>query len=156
MTKTLQHYRIFASDVSVKATSLAKENALYNNISDSVIIRNGDLFHPWQDKKDFFDAIVCNPPYIVRQELKHLPCDVKNEPLEALDGGEDGLDFYRKIIKKAPLHLKEKGYILFEISPDVVNGVTTLLNNDFCNLELIKDYNNRERIIVAQLNNNGL
>lgn len=150
LTKLSQHYKIFASDVSQEAVRLTRENARSNGITGGIEIRYGDLFGPWEDKKGFFDVIACNPPYVKNSQLKYLPGDVKNEPAKALDGGEDGLDFYRKIISEAPLYFKGNGYIFFEISPEIAEGVKDILNKDFCNIEIVKDYNNRDRVISAQ------
>ncbi len=150
LTKMLPRYKIFASDTSKEAVSLAVDNASFNNVNGKIEFARGDLFKPWKDKNNFFDAIICNPPYIKRDQIEDLPLDVKNEPLEALDGGSDGLEFYRKIAEKAPFYLKDNAYILLELSPDIAEQARDIFKQDFSNIELIKDYNNKDRIIAAQ------
>ena len=150
LTKILPHYKMFISDIAEDAISLAKENAVLNGVSNKIESRRGDLFAPWQDKRNFFDIIVCNPPYVRAEVLKNLPLDVKNEPQEALDGGIDGLRFYRRAIEEAPLYLKEKAYLFFELNPETADDVKGILSKDFTNIEIIKDYNLMDRVVVAQ------
>ncbi len=151
LTKMLPHYKMFASDISEKAIHTAYENALLNNVSSNIEFRCGDLFKPWEkESESFFDVITCNPPYIKTKELKDLPQDVKNEPKQALDGGKDGLRFYKTICKAALFYLKEKGCIFFEVGPDIANAVRQILSKDFYDVKIIKDYNGRERVAVAK------
>jgi release factor glutamine methyltransferase len=82
--------------------------------------------------------------------LKVLPGDVKNEPRQALCGGEDGLDFYKKIIRGCLSYLDKKGFIFFEIDASAAKGIRRLLSENFLTQEVIKDYNNRDRVIFAQ------
>ena len=151
LTKTLPHYKMFISDIAPGAVSLAKENAVLNNVSNAIEFRCGDLFSPWHNKRTFFDIIACNPPYVRKEELENLPLNVRNEPQEALDGGIDGLDFYRRIIKEAPLYMKDKGYLFFELNPETADDVKDILVKDFTDIEIIKDYTNKERVVYAQL-----
>jgi release factor glutamine methyltransferase len=109
-----------------------------------------DLFQNVQSK---YDVIVCNPPYIKRGHLENLEIEVKDfEPRLALDGGEDGLDFYRKIIEVAPNYLDDLGLrsIYFEIGIDQSGDIVKLLKKDFEDIKILKDYANIDRYIVAK------
>ncbi len=136
---------VFASDVSGDALELAKENAK-NNGADIAFIES-DLFNAFGEEK--FDVIVTNPPYIKSSDILKLQKEVKDfEPMLALDGGEDGLDFYRIIAKECPKYLNEKGVILLEIGYNQGDDVKELFNG-FSSVEIIKDYENNDRIIKA-------
>lgn len=97
-----------------------------------------------------YDIIVSNPPYIKRADLESLQSEVKKEPLNALDGGEDGLDFFRDIIKSAKDHLKESGYLVFELGAGQYEDVKKiLLANNFTNIGYKKDLQGIIRVIWA-------
>lgn len=150
LTKMHPEYKIFASDISENAVNLATENARLNNVTTYIDFRCGNLFDPWLKETISFDAIVCNPPYIKTKDLKILDLDVKNQPHEALDGGTDGLDFYKKIIAQAPLYLRRKGFIFFEVDPSLVSVISGFLKEDFSNIDVVKDYNAKDRVISAR------
>lgn len=136
---------VFASDVSGDALELAKENAK-NNGADIIFIES-DLFNAFGEEK--FDVIVTNPPYIRSSDILTLQKEVKDfEPMLALDGGEDGLDFYRIIARECPKFLNEKGVILLEIGYNQGEDVKNLFS-EFSSVEIIKDYENNDRIIKA-------
>ena len=145
-------------DISSKALKVAKKNWLYNisNVfKDNMYLKNvefirSDLFQNVQSK---YDVIVCNPPYIKRGHLENLEIEVKDfEPRLALDGGEDGLDFYRKIIEVAPNYLDDLGLrsIYFEIGIDQSGDIVKLLKKDFEDIKILKDYANIDRYIIAK------
>lgn len=97
-----------------------------------------------------YDIIVSNPPYIKRADLEGLQTEVKKEPLNALDGGEDGLDFYRQIIKSAKKYLKDSGYLVFELGAGQYQDVKKiLLANNFTNIGYKKDLQGIIRVIWA-------
>jgi release factor glutamine methyltransferase len=127
LTKIKQKCRIFASDISEEALNIAKENAAMNGVSDRVSFIVSDLF---KDIKGKFDIIISNPPYVAQCEFKTLQKEVLREPLMALDGGKDGLDFYRRIFTEAPRYLNDGGYLMVEIGygqrdaiKDIVEGI---------------------------------
>jgi len=135
-----------AVDVSAKALSVAKENSKKHGTEVTFIKSN--LFSKLTGEK--FDFIVSNPPYIRREDIDSLDTEVKDhEPILALDGGVSGLDFYEKIITSAPNFLKDNGKIYFELGINQAARVKELLEKDFTNIEIVKDYNNIERIIKA-------
>ncbi|MCR4662216.1 MAG: peptide chain release factor N(5)-glutamine methyltransferase [Clostridia bacterium] len=140
---------MFASDVSIDALHLAKENA--NALGANVEFKDGSLFMPFVGQK--FDVIVCNPPYIPTSDINQLDPEVKNyEPKIALDGGQDGLDFYRDIIQSLKSHLNLNGYIIFEVGYNQADDVKKLLGNSYI-ISSKYDLNNPpiERVIIGQL-----
>lgn len=101
-------------------------------------------------KNSKFDIIVSNPPYIATKEIQLLDVEVKNyDPHLSLDGGDDGLDFYRIIAENAPTFLKNGGMLVLEIGEGQANAVKKLLSANFKNINIIKDYNNIQRIVIA-------
>ena len=136
---------VSASDISEKALEVAKQNL--KGLAETV---KSDLFENLSGRK--FDFIISNPPYIEKAVIETLDSEVKNyEPIEALDGGEDGLDFYRKIIESAPAYLNGGGTVLFEIGYNQAQSVVGLLEKDFEDFEVIKDYGGLDRVVVAKL-----
>ena len=148
---SLKHYmpkaEVWALDISEKALNIAKNNAKQNNTEINFI--NSDLFQNIQDK---FDIIVSNPPYIKTDIIKTLDDEVQNEPIIALDGGNDGLDFYKKILKKAYNYLKDEGKLYLEIGYDQKEDLINLYKNDkrYKNIECIKDLANNDRVIIIE------
>ena len=148
---SLKHYlpkaEVWALDISEKALNIAKNNAKQNNTEINFI--KSDLFQNIQDK---FDIIVSNPPYIKTDIIKTLDNEVQNEPIIALDGGDDGLDFYKKILKKAYNYLKDEGKLYLEIGYDQKEDLINLYKNDkrYKNIECIKDLANNDRVIIIE------
>lgn len=138
---------VTASDISEDALYLANENAKLNDANVNFIRSN--LFESLPQIR--YDVIVSNPPYIRTSDLEGLQSEVKNfEPMLALDGGNDGLFFYREISKKCRDFLKENGVIMLEIGYDQAYDVIQLFS-DFTSVEVIKDYDGNDRIIKAVL-----
>ncbi len=136
-----------AVDVSEGALDVATINAKENGAIVEFI--NSDLFGSLGNRK--FDVIISNPPYIPTKDIDGLQREVKDfEPKLALDGGEDGLDFYKNIILDAPRYLNEKGVLLFECGIGQAQAIKDLLK-DFSSVEIIKDYENIDRIVKAVL-----
>ena len=117
---------IFATDISKQAIEIAEKNAKLNNVNVKFIL--GDLFENIENK-NFFDIIVSNPPYIETNTIKQLSREVQNEPILALDGGEDGLNFYKKIAKEAKIYLNKEGYLALEIGYNQKEKVCKILDN---------------------------
>ncbi len=138
---------VTAVDISEDALTLAKKNAVLNGAYVEFI--SSDLFTELGERK--FDVIISNPPYIKSEDILNLQNEVKNfEPKLALDGGEDGLDFYRLIAKNAKKYLNENGVLFLEVGFDQAQAVKELLT-DFDHVEIIKDYENIDRIVKAVL-----
>ena len=137
---------VTAVDISKRAI----ENSIINKekLGSGIKIMKSDLF---SNVKESFDLIYSNPPYIKSDEIEKLQVEVrKHEPRLALDGGEDGLHFYRKIIEKAPEYLNDRGYLVFEIGHDEAKDICALMEDKF-DIEVIKDLSKLDRVVVGQL-----
>lgn len=151
LAKYIPQSEITALDISSDALKIAKKNAINNEVENQITFVNSNLFTNLSEEK--FDIIVSNPPYIKQNLIKELDIQVQKEPHIALDGGEDGLYFYRKIIKESYQYLKFGGYLCLEIGYDQKIDVIELLENEekFENIYSKKDLYNNDRIIVAKL-----
>ena len=151
LAKYLPETKIVATDISNDALNIARKNAVINNVQNQMIFINSDLFTNLEAQK--FDIIVSNPPYIKTNVIEKLDIQVKNEPNIALDGGEDGLDFYRKIIKESYQYLKYNGYLCLEIGFDQKDDVVNILNEteNFKNIYCKKDLGDNDRVVVGQV-----
>ena len=137
--------KITAIDVSEDALNLAEENAKLNDAEIEFV--KSDMFSALDGRK--FDLIISNPPYIKTKDLLSLQEEVKNfEPHLALDGGEDGFDFYRIISNKAKDYLTEKGVLIMECGIGQAQEITKMLGG-FSSVEIINDYENVQRIVKA-------
>ena len=140
--------KVYAVDISEAALSVAKKNATTHNANVKFI--NSDLFNNL--KKEKFDIIISNPPYIRSKDILALEDEVKkNDPLISLDGGEDGLYFYREIAKSAPKYLNKNGKIFLEIGINEAKSVKKLLQNNFENIKIKKDYSGIDRVVIADI-----
>ena len=141
---------IVATDISEKALEIAKKNAISNNANTKIKFIQSDLFTKIPQQK--FDCIVSNPPYIETETIKTLSKEVQHEPKIALDGGEDGLAFYRRIAKEAFDYLEYGGKLLLEIGYNQKEKVMALLQKEkkYVNIRCIKDFENRDRVIMAE------
>ena len=136
-------------DISKKAILIAKNNATKYNLSNRIKFLNKS-FENLVDKR--YDLIVSNPPYIEKKDIKNLSDDIKKfEPRMALDGGNDGLDLIKKVIYKSKYILKINGLLALEIGNEQIKKVSKILiDNKFRIKEVIKDYKNNVRCVLAQ------
>lgn len=142
--------KVYAVDISADALAVAKENAYENGVSDKIIFLKSDLFSSVPDDIKF-DVIVSNPPYIRSGDMDKLQEEVKKEPKIALDGGEDGLLFYRKIVKDSKWHIKSGGIISFEVGYDEADDVSQiLLDGGYGNIEIVKDLQGIGRVVLGK------
>ena len=146
---------VTCSDISEGAIKVAKENAQKHGVAKSVKFEQGDLFKPFSKhfRKQKFDMIISNPPYIKSSIIPTLQKEVcEHEPLSALDGGESGLDFYERIVSVVGSHLRKSGVLLLEIGHDQGEAVSGLLsrNGEFTSIRVLKDLANRDRIVFAK------
>ncbi len=136
-----------ACDISKKALKVAKSNAKNHNVK--VDFYQSDMFEKVQGK---FNVIVSNPPYIESDVVKTLEDEVKNhDPNIALDGGSDGLDFYRTIANNIKNHLLDDGVLLLEIGYNQGESVSNLFKDVAKDIQVIKDYNDNDRVVVVKL-----
>ena len=149
IAKYVENTKVIATDISKPALEIAKKNAELNGVKNNIEFIESNLFAKLKDKK--FDIIVSNPPYIETNLIKNLPKDVQKEPKIALDGGKDGLDFYRKIADKAYEFLNRQGYICLEIGYNQKINVEKILQSKkrYINIYSKKDLCENDRIIVA-------
>ncbi|MGN0400680.1 MAG: peptide chain release factor N(5)-glutamine methyltransferase [Acetatifactor sp.] len=136
------------ADLSGEALQVARENA--KRLSSEAVFVQSDLF---ENIEGMFDVIVSNPPYICNSVIETLMPEVRDhEPRAALDGGEDGLDFYREIIRKSKEHLMKGGMLFFEIGCDQGQAVSGLMEkNGFLEVQVRKDYADLDRVVYGTL-----
>jgi release factor glutamine methyltransferase len=144
---------LWATDISPEAIEVARANASRHGVAHKIHLCAGDLFEPVHDRRGFFQMIVSNPPYVRSDEFDRLPRDVRDfEPRAALDGGPDGLDFYRRIVRAGRLYLASSGLVLFEIGEDMADEVVRLFADAGCFTlaRVYQDYSGRDRVISAR------
>ena len=144
--------KVTLADISKDALAVAKKNIALNKMTGRVSCLQADALGKPSSFLGKFDLIVSNPPYITTQEMIELPESVKDyEPHLALHGGNDGLDFYRNIAKNYSEALKPGGYLCFEFGMGQGDGVCEILQqNGYTVLERTKDFNERERAVIAR------
>lgn len=149
--------RVTLADISKEALAVAKKNIAQNKLGGRMSIFQVDARKKAPNFLGKFDMIVSNPPYITGEEMKQLPRSVDAfEPHLALYGGEDGLDFYRAILANFTPALKPGGCVCFEFGMGQGDAVCRLLEeNDYSVLERKRDYNDRERAVLAQYSGKG-
>ena len=142
--------KVFALDISDKALEVAKHNAYIHN-ADITFIKS-DLYKELPNDIRF-DLIVSNPPYIRTGEIEKLDDEVKDfEPKLALDGGKDGLDFYKKILNLSKDFINKNGSLYFEIGYDQVKDVVDLAKKEgYYNIKIIKDLSGKDRGISMRV-----
>ena len=151
---SIAHYKkntdIELFDISDIVLETAEKNIKRNNLSDRVKSYKMDILNEYPKKK--YDVVVSNPPYIENAVIETLQTEVKDyEPRIALDGGEDGLVFYRRITEMAHNFLKKGGLLAFEIGYNQGESVRGLMQNDFYDTEVIKDLNDNDRVVIGKL-----
>ncbi|MBQ2258426.1 MAG: peptide chain release factor N(5)-glutamine methyltransferase [Lachnospiraceae bacterium] len=142
-------------DISDKALAVARENA--KRLELDAVFLEGDLFAPLADfvsektTDRLFDLVVSNPPYIETAVIETLMPEVReHEPVLALDGMEDGLHFYRRIVSEAPEHMRKGAYLFFEIGCEQGEAVKTLMQEGgFEQVEILKDYAGLDRVVYG-------
>ena len=144
--------KVTLADLSREALAIAKENTALNKLSGRVRCVQANALEAPSGFLGKFDMIISNPPYVTAQEMEELPPSVKNyEPHMALFGGEDGLDFYRSLASNYRKALKPGGYMAFEFGEGQGDDVCAILEeNGYTILERTRDYNGRERAVLAQ------
>ncbi len=151
LAKYIENSQITAIDISEKAIEVAKKNAKSNGVEKQIAFFKSDLFKDLPKEK--YDMIISNPPYIKREIIKTLDEEVRQEPLMALDGGWDGLDFYRKIIHQAYEFLKYRGYLCLEIGYDQKIDVIDLIEQEEKYVDTYgkKDLYGNDRVMITKV-----
>ena len=154
LAKTLKA-KVWATDVSAEALEVARLNAGRLGAANRITFVQGDLLQPLKGigLEGKIDLVISNPPYIRRTEFATLPSEVRlHEPRVALDGGEDGLVVYRKLIPEAGAFLKEGGFLILEMGDGMSREIATLVASQglFGRIELLQDLAGRERILITR------
>jgi release factor glutamine methyltransferase len=152
LAKFLGNFNITATDISQQALNIAKENARIQNVENRITFIRSNLFESLPTCDMRYAICVCNPPYIPTAEIDSLEPELGFEPRIALDGGRDGLDFYRRIIYQAPVYLAPGGFLILEMGFNQCPAIKELFKSvkKLEIIEVIKDYNNIDRVIVAR------
>lgn len=139
------------TDLSEEALEAARENAVRLGLQERAAFRQGDLWEPVGDER--FDLIVSNPPYVPTDVIPTLEPEVRcGEPYAALDGGEDGLVFYRRIMREAAGHLKPSGIIIVESGFDEAAQIAALMQDqELRGIRTVKDYGGLDRVVLGTL-----
>ena len=145
--KNAMVYGVDSMDIPLKVAHINKDKYKLDNVK---IIRS-DLFQN-MNKEQKFDIIASNPPYIPKGDLESLQAEVKDyEPMTALDGGEDGFDFYRRIIPDSKKHLKDQGLLIFEIGYDQGPKLQKMMEEEgFKNIKILKDLQGLDRVVLGR------
>jgi release factor glutamine methyltransferase len=145
--------RVWATDISLRALAVGRSNARLNGVAERVGFMAGDLFAALSPRSQAFDLIVSNPPYIRRDEIATLEPEVNQwEPRAALDGGADGLEFYRRMAAQAWQFLTPEGAMVMEIGAGTDREVLAILNQSgrYRDLGVVQDYAGNDRVMVAR------
>lgn len=141
-----------AADVTLvekydEALAYTTKNAAHNNATVKIV--QGDVLKT-EGAEGRYDLIVSNPPYINANDMKNLQPEVTFEPATALDGGDDGLDFYRHIAKEYKIYLAKDGVMAFEVGVNQADAVASIMTeNGFINVQTRKDYNEIDRVVFG-------
>lgn len=155
LAKNLSNAEIYTNDTSQEALLVAETNVKRHNVTDKIHLLHGDFFGSFNNsvEKEHVDFIVSNPPYVTESEWNNLEPEVReHEPWRALVGGEDGLQYYRRIINGATNWLRSGGYLVIEIGETQASAIIKLMQNEehYGNIEIINDLQGKERIISAR------
>lgn len=153
LAKFLSCAKITAIDISFNALEAALENARLNEVEDKIEFLAGDMFYPLKNDS-VFDIIVSNPPYIKSADISGLEPQVRlHEPEIALDGGMDGLNFYRELISRSYLFLRSGGLFAVEVGHDQAGCVREMLrsNGNYKDIEAVKDIAMIDRVVLARV-----
>lgn len=150
LAKHCKNARVLGLDIDSKALEVSRKNKEIFRL-DNVNFEKSDLFGYLADKGYRYNIIVSNPPYIRSEDIEDLQLDVRKfEPHRALDGGEDGLDFYRAITSQAKDYLERDGLLIYEIGWDQGQELVDILEeNNFQDIELVRDFQGHDRIVLG-------
>lgn len=152
LAKELLHARVWATDISNDALALAADNARCHGVGERITFLPGDLLAPVTGTLQGFDLIVTNPPYIAHSDLTALQPEVQNwEPHIALDGGSDGLSYYRRLLCEGAAYLRPGGWVVMEVGQGQSPQVLSLIQDqhDLCAGCCVPDYAGCERVVFA-------
>nr|WP_312214821.1 peptide chain release factor N(5)-glutamine methyltransferase [Clostridioides sp.] len=151
LAKYLEDSEVISLDISDKALQIGERNAVDNDVIDRVSFKKSNLFSAIESENLKFDVVVSNPPYIRKSDMDGLQTQVKDfEPTLALDGGVDGLDFYRNITSEAKKYLVHGGMLAYEVGHDQAEDVTSILKKEgFKRIYTKKDLQSIDRVVIG-------
>lgn len=151
LAKYIIESEIMSFDISDIALEVGYKNAVLNGVDNKINFLKSDLFSVVKNKEIKFDIIVSNPPYIRKSDIKGLHTQVKNyEPYNALEGGDDGLDFYRKITEESKTYLKVNGILAYEVGHDQAEDVIKIMQeNGYTSIYTKKDLQGIDRVVIG-------
>jgi len=144
---------VYSLDISKAALDIGRTNAKSNGVEESIEFMESDILLALEDSGIMFDIIVSNPPYIRKKDIEELHLQVRGyEPLTALDGGTDGLEFYRRITKESLAFLKPGGYLAYEVGHDQAGDVNRIMEacGGFGELRILSDLAGIERVVIGR------
>ena len=151
LAKYLSNANLTSFDIADIPLEIGKKNAIKNGVEEKVKFVKSDLFSAIKDKGVKFDVIASNPPYIRKSDMNTLHTQVKDyEPYNALEGGVDGLDYYRNITKQSNLYLNKGGILAYEVGHDQAQDVAMIMqNNGYTNIYTKKDIQGIDRVVIG-------
>ncbi|MEG1870676.1 MAG: peptide chain release factor N(5)-glutamine methyltransferase [Peptostreptococcaceae bacterium] len=151
LAKYLPTSKVKSFDIFDIPLEVGKRNAISNEVDDRVEFIKSDLFSSIENKNIQFDVIVSNPPYIPRRDIETLHTQVKDyEPYTALEGGEDGLDFYRAITEQSKSYIKERGILAYEVGHNQADDVAEIMkDNGYTKIYTKKDLQGIDRVVIG-------
>jgi len=159
LAKFLKGIDVVAVDISHEAINLSRENSISHNVQERVTFLKGDFFDLIKNRSKLlhkkFDVIVTNPPYVSTSEIGMFDKTTTFEPRIALDGGKDGLDFYRRLSESAGTVLKKDGLLIIEIGYNQAKEIKKIFSCGWNIEEIIKDYQGIERVLVIRQESHG-
>ena len=151
LAKYIEKSKLTSFDISDIPLEVGKKNAISNGVDHKIEFIKSDLFSAIKNKDIKFDIIVSNPPYIPKRDMDTLHTQVKDyEPYNALEGGEDGLDFYRDITEQSKDYLKSNGILAYEVGHDQAKEVSEIMkNNGYTKIYTKKDIQGIDRVVIG-------
>ena len=151
LAKYLPNSNVTSFDMYDIPLEVGKINAINNHVDDRITFIKSDVFSAIENTNTQFDVIVSNPPYIPKKDIETLHTQVKDyEPYTALEGGDDGLDFYRKITEQSRKYLKENGILAYEVGHDQAQAVSKIMkDNGYSKIYTKKDLQGIERVVIG-------
>ncbi len=151
LAKYIQDSRVYSLDISDDALEIGKINAKNNEVEDRITFLKSNIFSAIENQEIKFDIIVSNPPYIRKADIAGLEVDVRDyEPSLALDGGDDGLDFYRKITEDSIKFIKDNGILGYEVGYDQAEDVKKIMiQSGYSDIKILEDLASIQRVVIG-------